>query len=167
MIEASNAESLTQHVPLTGGGVVSEEEQAAAEEAAAEEAARVRAFSTFTKAVEKTAARWNAVLHGESGIQAAEDSWAKSETLQDHFDRHGGQFGAKTPIQYAEKASKFLEEGMKEKYPTKVSVRGVIRIYRPSDNTFGAYNSDGTTRTFFKPDDGIEYWHTEGGRSPW
>ena len=34
--------------------------------------------------------------------------------------------------------------------PTKVDDNGVTRVYDPRTNTFGAYNADGTTRTFYK-----------------
>lgn len=33
----------------------------------------------------------------------------------------------------------------------KTDDKGVTRIYDPKTNTFGAYNADGTTRTFYKP----------------
>ena len=30
-------------------------------------------------------------------------------------------------------------------------IDGVLRVYDPATRSFGAYNRDGTTRTFFKP----------------
>ena len=37
------------------------------------------------------------------------------------------------------------------KVPTKVDADGVIRMYDPTTNTFGAYGPDGITRSYFKP----------------
>lgn len=47
------------------------------------------------------------------------------------------------------------------------SADGVIRVYDPATNTFGAYNPSGTTRTFFTPKRGIDYWTKQPGTSPW
>ena len=47
---------------------------------------------------------------------------------------------------------------------------GVIRVYDPTTNTFGAYNPTGTTRTFYKPDpsahgypSNLDYWNAQPG----
>jgi len=39
-------------------------------------------------------------------------------------------------------------------------------VYDPATNTFGAYAADGTTRTFFKPGNGMAYWNTQPGSAP-
>ena len=38
----------------------------------------------------------------------------------------------------------------------------IVRMYDPSTNTFGSYNGDGTTRTFFKPTS-TTYWGRQRG----
>jgi len=47
---------------------------------------------------------------------------------------------------------------------------GVIRVYDPATNTFGAYNPTGTTRTFYRPDPAahgyptnLDYWNAQPG----
>jgi pyocin large subunit-like protein len=45
----------------------------------------------------------------------------------------------------------FFEQSQKAGLPTKIGPDGTIRVYDPGSNTFGAFNSDGTTKTFFKP----------------
>ena len=94
------------------------------------------------------------------------DTWGRPETLQDHFNRHGVDFGAKTPAQYAKMASDFLMRAANELLPLKVDANGVIRAYDPATNTFGAYNADGTTRTFFMPSSST-YWDRQPGTPPW
>jgi pyocin large subunit-like protein len=69
--------------------------------------------------------------------------------LTDHFNRHGPDFDAKSAEDYARRANQFFER--RAQFPTKVDSDGVIRVYDPRTNTFGAYNPNGTTRTFLKP----------------
>ena len=77
-------------------------------------------------------------------------TWARPETLADHFNRHGPDFGARTADEYANMASDFLRESQAAKMPTKIDSAGVIRVFDAQTRTFGAFNPDGTTRTFYK-----------------
>ncbi len=97
---------------------------------------------------------------------SAEDSWGNPSSLEDHFLRHGADFGATSADQYANDASQFLQQALKDGYPVKVDADGVIRVYDPETNTFGAYNANGTTRTFFKPTNGAAYWASQPGSTP-
>jgi pyocin large subunit-like protein len=47
----------------------------------------------------------------------------------------------------------------------KIDADGVIRVYDPATNTFGSYNANGTTRTFFKPTSPT-YWDRQPGSPP-
>ncbi len=78
-------------------------------------------------------------------------SWGRAETLADHFARHGADFGARTADDYASMASGFLQESQAAKLPTKIDSQGVIRVFDSKTGTFGSFNPNGTTRTFFKP----------------
>jgi len=107
------------------------------------------------------------------GLSAAE-SWGKPSTLADHFERHGGDFGAKTAEGYAQKASQFLQDAQRRGLPTKIGPDGTIRVYDPATNTFGSYNPNGTTKTFYKPDPAnhpyptnLDYWNAQPGSAPW
>jgi len=91
-----------------------------------------------------------------------ESNWGNPKTLQDHFDRHGKDFGSSCPGDYAKQAAAFFQKAQTEKLPTKISSDGVIRAYDPKSNTFGSYNSDGTTKTFFKPSSPA-YWGKQPG----
>jgi hypothetical protein len=114
-----------------------------------------------------------------SGLSAAE-SWGRPETLADHFNRHGADFGATSAEQYAQQASRFLQESQANGLPTKIDSKGIIRVYDPKTNTFGAYNPNGTTATFYKPQPkspsnpgghkfatNEEYWNSQPGTPPW
>lgn len=92
----------------------------------------------------------------------APKSWGDPKTLKNHFERHGKDFGATSPKDYAEKADKFYTRAQDENLPMMKSEDGVIRTYDPQTNTFGAYNPDGTTKTFFKPDgEGTKYFEKQ------
>jgi len=60
-------------------------------------------------------------------------------------------------------AWQFLERGKKEGLPAKRDLDGVLRVYDPSTRSFGAYNRDGTTRTYFKPGR-RDYFRDQPGR---
>jgi pyocin large subunit-like protein len=98
--------------------------------------------------------------------------WGRPETLQDHFERHGPDFGSKTPQEYVRQSEEFFVKGLNNPSSTDVRVdpgTGDIRIYDRATNTLGAYNADGSTKTFFKPDPGRFSWDRSArsfGRPP-
>jgi pyocin large subunit-like protein len=96
----------------------------------------------------------------------AADLWGKADTLGDHFARHGADFSAKTADEYVQLGSEFLRRSQVDRLPTKIDADGVIRVYDPSTNTFGAFNADGTIRTFFKPKSST-YFDRQPGVEPW
>jgi hypothetical protein len=79
------------------------------------------------------------------------ETWGHVPSLPDHFERHGRDFNAKDADEYARMAWDFKQRAKAEGLPTKVDSDGVIRIYDPKSGAFGAYNPNGTTKTFFKP----------------
>jgi pyocin large subunit-like protein len=93
-------------------------------------------------------------------------TWSDPRTLARHFRDHGGDFGDTSPRAYADRASSFLKTAVRAGYPIKVDEEGIIRIYDPNTNTFGAFNPDGSTRTFFKPTSN-RYWMRQPGVEPW
>jgi hypothetical protein len=102
-------------------------------------------------------------------------TWGRPETLRDHVwggpsrpngPPHGSDFGVRTQGQYTRLATNFLQDAQARGYLVKVARNGSIRVYDPATNTFGAYGADGTTRTFFKPGNGMAYWNTQPGSAP-
>ncbi|SDO66699.1 RHS repeat-associated core domain-containing protein [Nakamurella panacisegetis] len=91
-----------------------------------------------------------------------EESWANAKTLDDHYSRHGADFGATSPADYANQASEFFQRGLQGSLPTKISSDGTIRIYDPSTNSFGSYGPGGMTKTYFKPTSS-DYWSRQPG----
>ena len=78
-------------------------------------------------------------------------TWSNPRSLDDHFERHGRDFSAKNADEYARMAADFFRRATAEGLPAKVDNAGTIRVFDPRTGTFGAYNADRTTKTFFKP----------------
>ncbi len=78
-------------------------------------------------------------------------TWGNLPSLRDHFERHGSDFKAKNPDDYARMAWEFLQRAKAEGLPMKIDSDGVLRVFDPKSRAFAAYNRDGTTKTFFKP----------------
>ena len=102
--------------------------------------------------------------HGDSGRENSKNNWGDPKTLQDHFNRHGSNFGANNTDNYAKQANDFYNN--RNNYQIKVDEKGIIRVYDSKTNTFGAYNPDGTTKTFFKPDleKHPDFWDYQSGK---
>ena len=109
---------------------------------------------------EKAAPRASA---GSTAPHAAE-TWGNPASLPDHFARHGADFGARNAEDYARMAAQFLERANAEALPAKIDSAGTLRIFDYRTGTFGAYNRDGTTKTFFKPGT-RDYFERQPGRS--
>ncbi len=103
---------------------------------------------------------------GKDEVLVHNCNWGNPSTLQRHFRDHGADFAASSADDYARMADDFFVDAQRRGLPTKIDSDGVIRVYDPSTNTFGAYNPDGTTRTFFKPTSST-YWDRQPGVEPW
>ncbi|MGG0821640.1 hypothetical protein ABE099_02085, partial [Paenibacillus turicensis] len=88
-------------------------------------------------------------------------NWGNRATLPRHVRDHGSDFNITSQDEYAYRANEFfLNRG---RYRVKTDENGIIKVYEPQTNTFGAYNPDGTTKTFFKPTSPT-YWQRQRGR---
>ena len=92
-------------------------------------------------------------------------SWGNPNTLEDHFLRHGPDFGSTSPEDYANQAAQFFQDSQANGLPTLIGPGGVIRVFDPASNTFGSFNPNGTTKTFFKPTS-PNYWGNQPGGPP-
>ncbi len=90
-------------------------------------------------------------------------TWGNIDTLQDHFVRHGADFRARSAADYAAQAWLFLQRAQSEGLPAKIDPEGVIRVWDPKTRSFAAYNRNGTTKTYFKPDSS-DYFQRQPGR---
>ena len=97
-------------------------------------------------------------------------TWANLSSLQDHFARHGGDFSAKSPDDYAAQAWRFRERAAAERLPMKLDSDGSVRVFDPKTRAFASFNRNGTTKTYFRPDNS-SYWQRQPGKPiqtpPW
>jgi len=90
-------------------------------------------------------------------------NWGNPASLPDHFARHGRDLGARNAEEYALMAYQFLRRSTVAGYRAKLDDSRVLRVFDPATRTFGAYNPDGTTKTFFKVQDPT-YFNRQPGR---
>jgi pyocin large subunit-like protein len=94
----------------------------------------------------------------------ARQTWGHLDSLRDHFERHGGDFGSASPEEYAAQAWRFLQRARAENLPMKLDpTDGTLRVFDPQTRAFAAYNAAGRTKTFFKPQSPT-YWQRQPGR---
>jgi filamentous hemagglutinin len=75
--------------------------------------------------------------------------------LNDHFNRHGSDFGARTAAEYEAQASRFLSGPRSSRVLESVRTNGDIVRYDPVTEEFGVLRKDGTIRTYYKPDPSV------------
>lgn len=91
-------------------------------------------------------------------------TWGRMDTLQDHFDRHGVDFRSQSPDDYAAQAWQFLQRARAGGLPMKWDdADDTLRVYDPATRAFAAYNRDGRTKTYFRPNSPT-YWQRQPGR---
>ena len=91
--------------------------------------------------------------------------FADQRRLDEHFAKHGAEFGRITKQDYLRQAQ--LLRDAKVGGPVLEAVRrdGVITRYDRQTGAFIAFNPNGVIRTFFKPNDGERYWRRQAERS--
>ena len=93
----------------------------------------------------------------------ARETWGNIGSLADHFARHGADFRAKDADEYARMAWQFGQQARQGGLQVKVDDDGTRRVFDPKTGAFAAYNSDGTTKTYFKPNS-RDYFARQPGR---
>jgi pyocin large subunit-like protein len=64
-------------------------------------------------------------------------------------------------MEYVQLSQDFLNSSLDNGYDIYRSEQGYTFVYDQSTNTFGLYNPDGTTTTFYKPVDGANYMNEQ------
>lgn len=90
--------------------------------------------------------------------------FADQRRLEEHFEKHGAEFGRITRQDYLRQAQ--LLRDTKVGGPVLEAVRrdGVVTRYDRQTGAFIAFNPNGVIRTFFKPNDGERYWRRQAER---
>ncbi len=90
-----------------------------------------------------------------------------SAQLEEHFEKHGAEFGARSAAEYLGLARHLRDAPVGEDVLEATRpVDGVVSRYQRSTGAFLAFDADGTIRTFFKPNDGERYFRRQLTRRP-
>jgi pyocin large subunit-like protein len=85
--------------------------------------------------------------------------------LDEHYAKHGGEFGTITKQDYLRQAQLLRDTAAGGPVLQSVRADGVVTKFDRQTGAFIAVNRDGTIRTFFKPNDGERYWRRQSERA--
>ncbi len=89
------------------------------------------------------------------------------DRLGDHFTKHGEEFGSISQAEYLRQAQMLRDALVSDSVLEIVrTTDGVVSRFDRRTGAFGAYDEDGTIRTFFKPNDGEAYFRRQARRAP-
>lgn len=98
-------------------------------------------------------------------VPPTSQTWGHMDSLRDHFERHGRDFGSKSPDDYAAQAWQFLQRARRDNLPMKIDdTDGTLRVFDPKTRAFAAYTGAGRTKTYFRPESAT-YWQRQPGRT--
>jgi hypothetical protein len=97
-------------------------------------------------------------------VRHAEIGFESPERLLEHFEKHGAEFGAATADGYLLLAQALRDRGVGGPVLEARRSDGVTTRFDRGSGAFIAFDSDGTIRTFFKPNDGENYFWRQLGR---
>ena len=97
-------------------------------------------------------------------LLGANPGFRSPRQFNEHFQKHGGEFGRITQDQYLRMAQELRDAPVGGPILEAIKPGGVISRFDRSKGYFGAYNSDRTIRTFFIPNDGERYFHRQAKR---
>lgn len=86
-------------------------------------------------------------------------SFRSDSYLQEHFEKHGIEMGYKDSWEYLEAANNVIEDA--SSLHKLEQEDGDDVYYLESTNDFVIVSTDGFIRTYFRPEDGIEYYNRQ------
>lgn len=90
---------------------------------------------------------------------AAQYSFRNETYLTQHFQKHGGEFDYKTAEEYLAGANRVINDP--DSLTKTEKEDGDFVFYLESTNEFVILSTDGYIRTYFRPDDGINYFNRQ------
>lgn len=90
--------------------------------------------------------------------------FASRQRLQEHFEKHGAEFGKLTIDNYLALAQTLRDQPSGPDVLEVTKADGVTTRFDRRSGAFVAFNPDRTIRTFFKPNDGEAYFSRQARR---
>lgn len=99
-----------------------------------------------------------------TGGWGASVGFADSRRLDEHFEKHGAEFGRITKQDYLRQAQLLRDARVGGPVLETVRADGVTTRFDKQTGAFIAFNPNGVIRTFFKPNDGERYYRRQAER---
>lgn len=84
--------------------------------------------------------------------------------LHQHFDKHGAEFGTISEDEYLRRAQDLRDATLSKQVIETAQLDGTISRFDRTSGAFLAFDTDLTIRTFFRPNDGENYFWRAAGR---
>jgi pyocin large subunit-like protein len=107
---------------------------------------------------------WVVALAAALVLLAAGPGFRSRSQLDQHYQKHGREFGHITETEYLRLAQALRDAPAGGPILEAVKPGGVVSRFDRRTGYFGAYNLDRTIRTFFIPNDGERYFHRQANR---
>ena len=117
------------------------------------------------KEMRKNAAKLFAGLAVVLLLCAAGPGFRSATLLDEHYAKHGAEFGNITKAEYLRLAQELRDAPAGGPILEAKRSDGQFSRFDRRKGYFGAYNPDRTIRTFFIPNDGERYFHRQAKRS--
>ena len=98
-------------------------------------------------------------------VHAQGPGFRSARQYDDHYQKHGHEFGKITKQQYLKFAQELRDAPKSSEILEAVRTDGVITRFHKKKGWFLAFNKDRTIRTFFIPNDGERYFHRQAKRN--
>ena len=113
---------------------------------------------------DSTAAASASLQGAAAQVRHAEIGFASTERLADHFEKHGAEFKVATADGYLLLAQALRDRPAGGDVLEARRSDGVITRFDRASGAFIAFDNDRTIRTFFRPNDGENYFWRQLGR---
>lgn len=94
-------------------------------------------------------------------VWGATVGFANRERLDDHYHKHGAEFGDISRQEYLRRAQALRDAPVDGPILEAVRRDGVITRFDRATGAFLAFNPNGVIRTFFRPNDGERYFRRQ------
>lgn len=124
----------------------------------AQDAAAAPRTSASPPRTEDGAASRASTLGGGKGFRS-------TQQLDEHYAKHGAEFGRVSEQEYLRQAQRLRDAPAGGSIEELRRSDGTVSRFDRQSGAFIAFNSDGTIRTFFKPNDGESYFRRQASRA--
>jgi pyocin large subunit-like protein len=88
-----------------------------------------------------------------------------ADRLAEHYAKHGREFGAISQAEYLRRAQALRDAPLSDSVLEIRRADGVVSRFDRATGSFIAFDPDGTIRTFFRPNDGENYFRRQASQA--